>query len=139
MPVFNADRNDMFQQYFWKSIYSFLYGDAKNIQEMLFIHLLRDKSSLVGKVKIAPENNKELVLKNVNLKFKYSIKRFIEMILTEFDISAFNSTDQLWTEYVIKKNKAVMKERPKLFQDVRRACEKLGYTESYLYLNCKDI
>lgn len=139
MPVFNADRNDMFQQYFWKSIYSFLYGDAKNIQEMLFIHLLRDKSSLVGKVKIVPENNKELVLKNVNLKFKYSIKRFIEMILTEFDISAFNSTDQLWTEYVIKKNKAVMKERPKLFQDVRRACEKLGYTESYLYLNCKDI
>jgi GTP-sensing pleiotropic transcriptional regulator CodY len=128
----------MFQAYFWKTFYSFLYGDAKNVQEMLLIHLLKDKYDIVGYFCIAKQNQENLVLENRNRKFKYSIKRFLEMIMNEYDISANSSMDQFRTAYIIEKDKT-LGGKEETFEKVRSACEKMGYTDSYLYQNCKNI
>lgn len=139
VPIFNGKREELFQQYFWRAIYSLLYGDAKNVEEMLLIYLLWNKFEVLGNVRMADENNPEQVRNNINWDYKYSIKRFIGMIISKFDISASNSMDQMWTEYIINKSDVVIANEKKLFDDVREACEQIGYTNSYLYRNCKDM
>lgn len=138
-PIFNQPREELFQKYIWKTIYSLLYGAAKNVEEMVLIHLLQDKSLIVGKTVVAVKNDPVRVEKNINRKYKYSIKRFVAMIISRFDISESNALDQMWAAYIINKSDEAANNKEKLFYKVRIACENMGYVDSYLYQNCINV
>lgn len=138
-PIFNATRDELFQNYIWKTIYSLLYGAAKNVEEMVLIHLLKDKAAIVGRARIADENKPESVADNINRDYKYSIKRFVAMIISRFDISASGALDQMWAAHVINKCDEAVSSEEKLFNKVKRACEGIGYVDSYLYRNCINV
>jgi hypothetical protein len=136
LPIFNDSQEDMFKQYIWRAIKSFLYGDAKSVEDMLFIHLWN--KGLTGKCRLADINDGDIVIKNINKIYKYSIKRFYEMIMSDFDISAQNSYDQrrIATKVDIAD---VEGGKSQLFENVLAACERLNYKDSYLYSNCKFV
>lgn len=138
LPVFNNEGDDLFQQYFWRAIYSLLYGDAQNVEDMLLIHLMCEEKK-VGITELAKENDAPKVLGNIDEKYKYSIKRFYAMIIKGYDISAENSFNQIHTAYSIKMQENESKSNvEEIFQNVVTACKNIGYTESYLYQNCKN-
>lgn len=139
IPVFNQPRAELFQKYIWKANYSLMYGAAKNVEEMLLIYLLQNKSTIVGKAEMAGHNEPECVGRNINRKYKYSIKRFVAMIISQFDISAFGALDQMWTAFVINKSDQTDKKEERLFCKVGKACVNIGYMDSYLYHNCINV
>lgn len=142
VPIFNDNNKNMFQQYFWRTIYSLLYGDSKDVRDMLFIHLLEEYRDQMGKAVLVEEHKAEhekKVIDYVNVHYRYSIKRFYEKIMREYDISADNSFDQQWTAHIIDKNKTLEESSRDMFQKVVDACEELGYDKSYLYRNCSRI
>lgn len=142
VPIFNANNKNMFQQYFWRTIYSLLYGDSKDVRDMLFIHLLEEYRDKIGKAVLVKEHRAEhenKVMDYVNVDYRYSIKRFYEKIMREYDISADNSFDQQWTAHIIDKNKTLEESSRNMFEKVVAACEELGYDKSYLYRNCSRV
>jgi hypothetical protein len=138
LPIFNEKQEDIFKQYLWRAIKSFLYGDAKSVEDMLFIYLWN--KGVTGKCKIVDDNDNDskAVIKNINKLYKYSIKRFYEMIMSDFDISAENSYDQIRIAAKIDIDD-VKGGKSSLFRNVMAACEALNYKDSYLYSNCKYV
>lgn len=139
LPIFNQPRDELFQKYIWKTIYSLLYGAAKNVEEMVLIYLLQNKSEIMGRTVMTDKNNMGDVVNNINRVYKYSIKRFVAMIILRFDISELGAIDQMWAAYIINKSDKAANREEKLFYKVREACKKIGYTDSYLYRNCMNI
>lgn len=137
LPILSGKRDNLFGEYYWKALKSFLYSDAKDVEDMLFVHLL--EIGKTGNFSIAKENDRKIVLENINVDYKYSIKRFYERIMASYDISAENSYGQLVTADVVDVGHIHGQEvggKRSLFQKVKLACEELKYDDSYLYRNC---
>ncbi len=139
LPVMNNRNRDMFITYIKKAMYSFLYSSAKNVNDMLFIHLFQEKEKLLGKVIMAEINDKEKVKKNINQHFKYSSKRFYEMIMNNYDISSDCYVGQMKTYQIISKNEMLDKRLNKreIYENVIHACGNLSYERGYLAENCR--
>lgn len=136
LPIFNNECNNMFQQYFWDTIYSFLYENVKNVQDMLFIYFLKNKQELLGVFEMAEVNNEQIVLDNYDTNYMYCKKRFYELLIQKYDISGIKTLDQMWVSNAINKNTVGS---PNIyFKNMLKACENLNYTKSYLYKNCKE-
>lgn len=139
LPVLNNRSQDMFNTYVRKAMYSFFYSAAKSVNDMLFIHLFQDKEKLLGKVIAAENNDWEKVKNNINKEFKYSSKRFYDMIMKNYDISSQCYVGQLRTSHIIQKNeKADRKiDKNEIYSNVIKACKNLSYEYSFLAENCK--
>lgn len=154
IPLLNKRYGDMYDGYIHQSICSFLYSDAKNVEDMLFIHLLKNHYELIGEAEITSCHEPEQVWCNVSRKFKYSFKRFYEMLLESYDISAIEYIGQYQTIDMIEKSldlknalseqgdkKTMLVDRAAgraLFEQIVEACEKINYTESYIYDRSKQ-
>ncbi len=137
MPIFNS-QNGIFHRYFDKAIYSMLYGNSKNMNDMLFIHLFRNRRGELGKLqKKAPLTSLENVTNYINYKYKYSIKRFIELMMRANDIRATESFEQIRVARIVDSNEKSNIGALQLYGIIADICEKLNYTDSYLYKNCK--
>lgn len=131
VPILKNE-DDLFQKYFQRAVYSFLYGNAITFDDMLFIYLYYNKRNLLGEVKIAAVNDSERVKANINTKYKYSIKRFVEESISKLDFDGFNVDDK----YLIAgQGKEELK---KIYKNLRESCEHLEYLDSCLYKNSKD-
>lgn len=140
LPVLNNRSRDMFNTYIRRAMYSFFYSSAKTVNDMLFIHLFQDKENLLGKAELAKENDWRKVEKNINRKFKYSSKRFYDMIMKYYDISSNIYIEQMRTSQIIQKNedrdaKITKKE---IYGNVIAACKNLSYENGYLVKNCAE-
>lgn len=123
--------NDLFQQYFQRAVYSFLYGNARTYDDMVFIHLFYNKRELLGKVRAAAKNDSEKVKKNISTRSKYSIKRFVEEGISNLDFAGFNLYDKYFIAGRDRKTLDI------IYRNLKNSCEKLGYTDSCLYRNSK--
>ena len=139
LPVFNNRSRDMFRAYIRKSMYSFLYSSAKNVNDMLFIHLFEDKENLLGEAVLAEKNNGEEVKAHINRKFKYSSKRFYDMIMKNYDISSNIYIGQARTYHTIRKNESNDGKinKDEIYENVIAACKNLSYGNGYLVKNCE--
>lgn len=139
LPILNNRSQDMFNTYIRKAMDSFFYSAAKSVDDMLFVHLFQDKENLLGKAVSAKENDREEVKRNINKHFKYSSKRFYDMIMKNYDISSNRYIGQIRTSQIIQKNertdaKIVKKD---IYSNVIKSCVNLSYENGYLVQNCK--
>lgn len=139
LPVFNNRSRNMFHTYIRKAMYSFFYSSAKTVNDMLFIHLFKDKENLLGKAVLAKENNEEKVKRNRNKEFKYSSKRFYDMIMKNYDISSNIYVGQMRTSHIIQKNERTDAkiDKNEIYKNVITACKNLSYENAYLAKNCE--
>lgn len=141
LPILNNRNRNMFHEYIRKAMYSFFYGDAKSVNDMLFIHLFQDEFQLLGEAKKAKEKNDiRIVNDNINRQFKYSSKRFYDMVIRNYDISSTCYIGQIRTARMIAKNEKEHYEfvnKEIVYGNVIKACENLGYEDSYLKRNCE--
>lgn len=139
LRVLNNRDGDMFNQYIRKAMYSFFFSSAKSVNDMLFAHLFLNKENLLGKVALAEENNVEKVKNNINCRYKFSSKRFYDMIMKNYDMSSNIYVGQIRTSLIIQKNeqKENRIKKDKIYQNVIDACKNLSYEDTYLMKNCE--
>ena len=82
MPYFKAQPGNMFYDYFVKAFSSFLYSDAKSVDDMLFLHLFVNKHDLFERGVFMGEDN-ELPLYQAKA-CKYSQKQFYAEVIGLF-------------------------------------------------------
>lgn len=144
VPLLNCRdiEGNAIHQYLWHALYSMLYSDAQCVQDMLLLHLLVRKSKDVGSASFNSAAAKGDLDFKRRAEYKYSIKRFYEMIIKQYDTSADRTLGQSLTSYAIGRMEAenmglgVTSEK-EMFQNVIGACEQLDY-KNYLYDNCKE-
>lgn len=139
LRVLNNRDGDMFNQYIRKAMYSFFFSSAKSVNDMLFAHLFINKQNLLGKVVLAEENDSIKVQENINIKFKFSSKRFYDMIMKNYDMRSNMYAGQIKTSLIIQKKeqKESRIKKDKIYKNVIDACRNLSYEDSYLMRNCE--
>lgn len=139
LPVLNNRDGDMFNEYIRKAMYSFFFSSAKSVNDMLFAHLFMNKANLLGRVALAEENDAEKVTNNINIRYKFSSKRFYDMIMKNYDMSSNMYVGQIRTAQIIRENerKENRIRKDKIYQNVITACKNLSYENTYLVKNCE--
>lgn len=139
LPILNNRSQDMFNTYIRKAMCSFFYSAAQSVNDMLFIHLFQDKEEFLGRMISAENNDPKKVESNINKHFKYSIKRFYDMIIKNYDISSKYYVGQMKTSYIIQKNEIsdANIDKRDIYSNVIEACGNLLYENSFLAKNCK--
>ena len=139
LPIMNNRGQDMFITYVKKAMYSFFYSAAKSVDDMLFLHLFQNKEKLFGKVAMAEANDEEKVRENINKDYKYSSKRFYDMIMKNYDISSNSYVGQMKTYQIISKNEKLHNDIRKedIYKNVIQSCNNLSYEYGYLAKNCR--
>lgn len=139
LPVLNNHSGDMFLQYIRKAMYSFFFSAAKSVNDMLFAHLFLNKESLLGKVVRAEKNDSDKVRENINIDYKFSSKRFYDMIMKNYDMSSNMYVGQIRTSQIIQKNEQRENriKKDEIYQNVITACKNMSYEDTYLVKNCE--
>ena len=136
MPFFQSQGNDMYYEYFIRSINSFLYSDAKCLDDMLFLHLFTNQHSLLKDAYLKDDDDPELVVSK-RRGGKYSQKRFYADIMKDYDTSSemfsfkYSKLEDIQREGNLK--------REEIFQNIMEVCEQNQYGNSYLYDNCRKM
>ena len=132
MPYFKAQSGNMFYNYFVKVFSTFLYSDAKSVDDMLFLHLFIDQHHLLKDTALAGPD--DMLGAYQSQKCKYSQKQFYSMVMEDYDTSS-----QMFM-YKYRKldlmEKADSGLRQQIFRKVLDACNRNRYGNSYLATNC---
>lgn len=135
MPYFRAQPGNMFYDYFVKAFSSFLYSDAKCVDDMLFLHLFVNKHQMFENVVFIGEDA-ELPMYQAKA-CKYSQKQFYTEVMEDYDTSS--------EMFMYKYRKLDLIERADvdlrrtIFQKVKDACVRNEYGDSYLKINCEKM
>ncbi len=132
MPYFKEGSDDMFRRYFIESFSSFLYSAAKDVNDMLFLHLFKNKHSLLKGVELALKNEIRADLEgNLPERCKYSQKQYYYQILEDYDTSSQEFALKYWKLKQLKQAEPELSK--KIFGNIKAACERNTYTNSYIY------
>ena len=135
LPFFRRGSRDIYNAYFIKSMGSFLYSDAKSLDDMLFLHLFMNQHDVLRSTELLKANDEHLE-KLKRKDGKYSQKRFYGDVMRDYDTSSerfalkYAKLDRIESESKGKLNRRIM------FKNIIEACEENQYDDSYLYYNC---
>lgn len=142
IPSLQNENHDMYQEYFAKAYESFMYGNAKCVEDVLFWHIYETHRDMVGQ--IVYEGKKD-VSRYRNRRYKYSYKRFYKQAMENFDtisdthvgqyrvVKAINHSRDYLGNRNVSQN---MEASGQLLRCIASACENIGYKNSFLYQNC---
>lgn len=157
--IFGAGEKDMYQKYLKRVFISILYGAAKSVEDLMFVHILDSKNDLLGQFQWRGLKQKDIFCSNrdgegkynpeieyyYDLNCKYSLKKNYWELMKKFDYTGLNILDQYIVFESIKKsskldgaaqrNEVVVR----FLEEILEACELTGYRESVLYQNCWKI
>lgn len=157
--IFSVGKKDMYQKYLKKVLISILYGAAKSVEDLLFVHILSEREDLLGQF-FWWESNQRITLKPIrrsrekynsiiesyyDLNCKYSLKKNYWEMMRKFDYTGLNILDQYIVFESIKKssqvNGTIQQDGVvvRFLGEILKACESVGYKESVLYHNCLEI
>lgn len=135
MPYFKAQSGNMFYNYFVKVFSSFLYSDAKSVDDMLFLHLFINQHHLLKNTVLVGSDDR--LRDYQSQKCKYSQKQFYSMVMEDYDTSS-----QMFM-YKYRKldlmEKADSGLRQQIFRKVLATCNRNSYGDSYLATNCSKM
>lgn len=135
LPFFRGGIRDIYNAYFIRSMGSFLYSDAKSLDDMLFLHVFMNQHDKLRSTKLL-EGNYEQLNHLIRMEGKYSQKRFYGDVMKDYDTSserfAFKYAKLDW----IEQESEGRLERRTIFENIKKACEENRYAGSYLYYNC---
>ena len=135
MPYFKNQPGNVFYNYFVKAFSTFLYSDAKCVDDMLFLHLFVDKHELLKNIVFG---GKDTEIRNYqSASCKYSQKQFYATAMEDYDTSS--------EMFVNKYRKLDLMERADvnlrrtIFQKIVDSCQRNQYEDSYLMINCQKM
>lgn len=135
MPYFQTQKGNIFNEYFLKSYGSFLYSDAKSVDDMLFLHLFRNKHHLLKETVLEGENKN--LSEYQSKRCKYSQKQFYATVMEDYDTSSeMFAYKYMKLELMEKADSNLRKE---IFEKVLSACRRNKYEDSYLAINCDKM
>lgn len=132
LPFFKGHTSDMFYDYFVKSFSSFLYSDAKNVDDMLFLHLFTNQHDLLRRAYLV--GRKENLKRFRPKQCKYSQKQYYLEVMDDYDTSSAMFAFKYWKLKHLEEADSDL--RKKIFGNIKEACERNSYTKSYLYDKC---
>jgi len=117
------------------NFYTALYSSVKSIDDMLYLHLLRDRYALVQLEKSEPE---KIIINPSEYELRYfEDKKMYSDIMKECDQVKISYIQQYSIKDVIEKiNGNNVK---KVAEDIKTVCERYGYTGSYLLTNIEAV
>lgn len=132
MPYFQTQKGNIFNEYFLKSYGSFLYSDAKSVDDMLFLHLFRNKHHLLKETVLEGENKN--LSEYQSKRCKYSQKQFYATVMEDYDTSSEMFAYKYMKLELMEKADSSL--RKGIFEKVLSACRRNKYEDSYLAINC---
>ncbi len=143
--VFSGEDRDMYQKYLKESFVSFLYGTVKSVEDLIFLHIFKNKGKQLGTLKFAERKYWDEKLKRFyNVDCKYSYKKIYWETIEKFDVTTVDLIKQYLIMNAIKEDSYYValnrKYNPvkKLLTDIIDACKNIQYADSDLYEKCLD-
>lgn len=134
-PFFDTCPENMYYDYFLKSFSSFLYSDAKDVGDMLFLHLFANRHDKLGNPQIMGKRDD---LDDFRKKqCKYSQKWYYQDIMQDYDTSSSVFAYKYIKLNQLKKKDPLLAEE--IFSNIQKSCEWNSYQDSYLYGNCGEM
>ena len=146
IPKFDSISEISYESYYRKIFISFLYGDAKNVEDLLFLHIYQWHKRILGKSKLREryKDEKQDLIDNKNVEFKFSTKRFYQIAMKRFD-STFNNEYGRLNAYGTFRRESNMffydykKDDIKMILfNIKKACEAITYDRTILYRQCQE-
>lgn len=145
IPALNGGDN-MYFRYLKNSFISFLYSGTKSVEDLLFLHIYDNYQSRIGmfiweeKHAFDPD-----IINYYNKALKYSFKKFYWDALKQFDVPSKNNIGQYRTLLSVEQSSKYETEQSDrihvandFIKKIMKACEYIGYQDSYLFENCKE-
>lgn len=136
-PLLYKESFDLFKQYYYRTFVSILYGNAKSIQDMFFLHLMVNKTELLGPVGVPKKPVKKSILDNIDENYKFANKANIEHLLKIFDLTSEKYV--LDTALIRYKESINNNDEEDVLKTITNICENMNYTQSRLYENTKEV
>lgn len=137
--ILDDAQEDMYCKCIKDALVSILYGTAKSLEDLLFVHILKHKSKLVGKMVCSEENIDLSNYQKDNCKYSYkklfwdAMEKLDEAqlgVVEEYNLLSNVKTNHLYIDAVNADD--VLNH---FFNNIYEACEGLGYRDSLLYEN----
>lgn len=135
MPYFRDQSGDVFYNYFVKAFSTFLYSDAKCVDDMLFLHLFVDKHELFKNVVFAGKDNE--IRNYQSTSCKYSQKQFYATAMEDYDTSSEMFMNKYRKLDLMERSDINL--RKTIFQKIVDSCQRNQYEDSYLKINCQKM
>ena len=140
-----SKKGNMYQRYLKKSFVSFLFGAAKSVEDLIFLHVFKNKGELIGSVDLEDENciayNPQVKMYH-NLNCKYSYKRMYWEAIETIDWEGFNFFERYKVLSLIDSVKNSANDYEEIqymddfFENIVQAAKNICYESSLLYFNC---
>lgn len=146
IPKFDSISEISYESYYRKIFISFLYGDAKNIEDLLFLHIYQWHKRILGKSKLREryKDEKQDLIDNKNVELKFSTKRFYQITMKRFDSTFNNEYDRLNAYGTLRRESNMLfydykKDDIKMIlSNIKKACEAITYDRTILYRQCQE-
>lgn len=146
IPKFDSISEISYESYYRKIFISFLYGDAKNVEDLLFLHIYQWHKKILGKSKLREryKDEKQDLIDNKNVEFKFSTKRFYQIAMKRFDSTFNNEYDRLNAYGTLRRESNMFfydykKDDIKMILfNIKKACEAITYDRTILYRQCQE-
>lgn len=146
IPKFDSMSEISYESYYRKIFISFLYGDAKNVEDLLFLHIYQWHKIILGKSKLRERytDEKQDLIDNKNVEFKFSTKRFYQIAMKRFDSTFNNEYDRLNAYGILRRESNMLfydykKDDIKMIlSNIKKACEAITYDRTILYRQCQE-
>ena len=146
IPKFDSISEISYESYYRKIFISFLYGDAKNIEDLLFLHIYQWHKRILGKSKLREryKDEKQDLIDNKNVELKFSTKRFYQITMKRFDSTFNNEYDRLNAYGTLRRESNMLFYDYKkddirmILSNIKKACEAITYDRTILYRQCQE-
>lgn len=146
IPKFDSRSEISYESYYRKIFISFLHGDAKNVEDLLFLHIYQWHKKILGKSRLREKSRdeKQNLIDNKNVEFKFSTKRFYQIAMKRFDSTFHNEYDRLNAYGTLRRESNMLfydykKDDIKMIlSNIKKACEAITYDRTILYRQCQE-
>lgn len=145
IPKFDSVSANTYESYYRKIFISFLYGDVKCIEDLLFLHIYQWHKKVLGKSRLLEfcEEQGQKLLDNKNIGYKFSTKRFYKFAMERFDSTFNNEYDRLSAYGMLRRDMVFSdsdekEESRRIVLNIKKACESITYDNSILYRQCGE-
>lgn len=134
--LFDNGEGSIYGRYCKDAIVSFLYGDANTVEDILFVHLLKNGREIILNCDEQPEEMGDDFknYRNPNMKRRFSNKRLYDLAMEYMDVAFVGMTRQYKVNALFGAG-GISEDQYKA--KIVTACKRLHYDNSALYNNCK--
>lgn len=139
------NKKNVYQKYFREAFISMLYGDAKSVEDLLFLHIYKWHGHEIKKARFDEDRINLSLGRYKNLDYRFSTKRFYQAAMEELDVTFHSQYEEVKAYISLYRDleRDLLPDTGEgstkdLIQNIKCACEELTYDNSPLYKHCID-